>query len=79
EVIDLPGCVSQGETLEELQGNIKEAIEAVLQETTEAEQITMLTPTPPSPDISQFVILDEETARSWAVDEKGTKTVTATV
>lgn len=32
EVLELPGCVSQGETLEELHSNIREAIEAVLQE-----------------------------------------------
>ena len=29
EVTNLPGCVSQGETLEELEANILEAIEAV--------------------------------------------------
>ena len=29
EVIELPGCVSQGETLAELQANIQEAIEAI--------------------------------------------------
>ena len=31
EVLELPGCVSQGETVEEFSNNIKEAIEAVLQ------------------------------------------------
>ena len=31
EVVGLPGCVSQGETMEEVQQNIREAIEAVLQ------------------------------------------------
>jgi predicted RNase H-like HicB family nuclease len=30
EVPALPGCVSQGETLEETQNNIREAIEAFL-------------------------------------------------
>ena len=30
EVLELPGCVSQGETIEELRDNIREAIEAVL-------------------------------------------------
>ena len=29
EVYELPGCVSQGETVDELQANIREAIEAV--------------------------------------------------
>jgi len=30
EVLELPGCASQGETIEEFRRNIKEAIEAVL-------------------------------------------------
>lgn len=30
EVPSLPGCATQGETLEELKANLKEAIEAVL-------------------------------------------------
>ena len=34
EVIELPGCVSQGETSTELKANIREAIEAVLQHST---------------------------------------------
>ena len=29
EVVEMPGCVSQGETIAELQANMKEAIEAV--------------------------------------------------
>ena len=35
EVLELPGCVSQGETLEEFGHNIREAIEAVLESTLE--------------------------------------------
>jgi predicted RNase H-like HicB family nuclease len=31
EVLELPGCVSQGESLEELRANMREAIEAVLE------------------------------------------------
>ena len=34
-VPDLPGCVSIGDTLEEVQGNIKEAIELYLEVLTE--------------------------------------------
>ena len=30
EVIEMPGCVSQGETLVELQANIQEAMNAIL-------------------------------------------------
>ncbi len=31
EVLELPGCVSQGETLEEFGHNIREAVEAILE------------------------------------------------
>jgi predicted RNase H-like HicB family nuclease len=31
EVLELPGCVSQGETIDELRHNIREALEAVLE------------------------------------------------
>lgn len=31
EVPELPGCMSQGETLDELESNIREAIEGVLE------------------------------------------------
>ena len=31
EVLEVPGCVSQGETVGELRANIQEAMEAVLQ------------------------------------------------
>ena len=41
EVIGLPGCVSQGETLDELQTNMREAIEAVLE-----SQIWLIQPQP---------------------------------
>lgn len=34
EVVELPGCVSQGETSTELKANIREAIEAVVQHST---------------------------------------------
>ena len=34
EVVELPGCVSQGETSAELKANMREAIEAVLQHST---------------------------------------------
>lgn len=39
EVLELPGCVSQGETLEEFRHNIREAIEAVLQSQFESAHI----------------------------------------
>ena len=30
EIVELPGCVTQGETLDELKTNMREALEAVL-------------------------------------------------
>ena len=37
EAIDLPGCASQGETLDELRENILDAIKAYLETTTGSE------------------------------------------
>ena len=34
EVVEIPGCVSQGETIAELQANMEEAIAAVRQHST---------------------------------------------
>ena len=39
EVLELPGCVSQGETIDELRANITEAIEAVLDSELEEPRI----------------------------------------
>jgi predicted RNase H-like HicB family nuclease len=39
-VPDLPGCASQGETLEEALGNIKEAIELYLEDSPAADDAT---------------------------------------
>ena len=59
EVLELPGCVSQGETMEEFRDNIREAIAAVLESATDQtpriefhfEQMT-----PGKDDISEFSI-----------------------
>ena len=40
-VPDLPGCISQGETFEEAQKNIKEAIELYLED---ADEVYFITP-----------------------------------
>ena len=44
EVVELPGCVSQGETLDELRQNIREAIEAVLAASAESSGATVREP-----------------------------------
>ena len=42
ELLELPGCVTQGETLEELKQNMREALEAVLQQDAEELPITVV-------------------------------------
>ena len=64
EVPELPGCVSQGETIEELNANIREAIEAVTEGgDIQQEQITLLDP-PPSPVADNFIIMDRD-SEDW--------------
>ena len=38
EVIEMPGCISQGETLAELQANMQEAMEAILEHSVTSTQ-----------------------------------------
>ncbi len=42
EVVEIPGCYSQGETIEELIGNIKEAIQASIEDMKEKPVITFV-------------------------------------
>ena len=49
-VPELQGCLSQGDTLDELMANIKEAIELCLEELTQRKQ---------KPDVSKFVGVQE--------------------
>jgi predicted RNase H-like HicB family nuclease len=39
EVLELPGCVSQGETIDEFRYNIREALEAVLESESQRPRI----------------------------------------
>ena len=41
EVLDLPGCASQGETKEELKANLLDAIEAVTEASADDVQLLM--------------------------------------
>lgn len=43
EVLELPGCVSQGETVEEFRYNIREALEAVLESESQEPRIEIYT------------------------------------
>lgn len=44
EVKELPGCVSQGETLEEVRDNIIEAIDAVMESSDEGPSVFQVEP-----------------------------------
>ena len=45
EIAELPGCVTQGETLDELRDNMREAMEAVLERGAEDVQLAEVAPT----------------------------------
>jgi len=42
EVVEIPGCYSQGETIEELMENIKEAIQASLEDMNDNPTVTFV-------------------------------------
>ena len=52
EIAELPGCVTQGETLEELRANGLEAMEAALEVDTKDMQLTGVTP--PDEDVRPY-------------------------
>ncbi len=67
EVLELPGCVSQGETLEELKKNIKEAIEAVLEADAQEPHIAINeSPVLMEKDYFDFHIEEPQERHRWA-------------
>ncbi|HLF72149.1 MAG TPA: type II toxin-antitoxin system HicB family antitoxin [Dehalococcoidia bacterium] len=61
ECLELPGCVSQGESLDEMDRNIREAIELVLEVKAEdGEDLQSLMPTEP-------VFGDDPRVRRWVI------------
>ena len=75
EVLELPGCVSQGETREELRHNIREAIEAVLETQSEDANIEFqVEPTLADKDRLQFSISEQDSSFSSAGDSTETWT-----
>jgi len=65
EVLELPGCVSQGETIDEFRRNIREALDAVLESESQAPRIQMYTE--PEKDFREFAIQEsrgEEVGRA---------------
>ena len=77
EVLDLPGCVSQGETLEELQRNIREAIEAVLQREPVGGQIKLQFEPTFAPDKDVWMFVADTTSGTVTSRAKANKTWTA--
>jgi predicted RNase H-like HicB family nuclease len=62
ECLELPGCISQGETLDEMDSNIREAIELVLEVKMEdGEDLTNLVPLEP-------VLSDDPRVRRWQIE-----------
>lgn len=65
EVLELLGCVSQGETIEEFRNNIREAIEAVLESESQAPRIEISTePTLAEKEVFHFEI-PESISDTW--------------
>ena len=55
EILELPGCVSQGETMDEFRQNIREAMEAVLESESQTSRIEIYTePVLPDKEFIQF-------------------------
>ncbi len=61
-VPELPGCYTQGETLEEVRERIKEVIELVLESDTDLKEEKLESPRP----ASRFFGIEEVTIRSYA-------------
>ena len=65
EVLELPGCVSQGETIDEFRDNIREALEAVLESESEAPHIEMYTET----ILAEKELIQFGVGESWTATE----------
>lgn len=77
EILELPGCVSQGETIDELRRNIREALEAVLESESQASRIEVyLEPILAEKDFIEFDRLESREGEFGWVE--ATKTWTAT-
>lgn len=62
ECLELPGCISQGDTLDEMDYNIREAIELVLEVKIEDnEDVTSLTPGEPA-------LGEDPNVRRWEIN-----------
>ena len=64
EVLELPGCVSQGESIEEFRANIREAIGAVLESPDEEGPQFIVQVTPPPPEKDAIIYFNNE-PQTW--------------
>ena len=64
EVIELPGCVSQGETVEEFRENIREALESIIRLETQESNIEIYTGET-SEEPAEYVVLTNSFNDSW--------------
>ena len=78
EVLELPGCVSQGETIDEFRNNIREALEVILESESETPLIEIYAePTLTEKEFIQFEMLEPREAEVSWVEVNKTRTVTA--
>jgi predicted RNase H-like HicB family nuclease len=78
EVLELPGCVSQGETIDEFRHNIREALEAVLESELETPRIEIYTePALTEKEFIQFGMLESREEKAHWVEASETWTATA--
>jgi len=78
EVLELPGCVSQGETIDEFNRNIREALEAVLESESQTPHIEIYTePTLTEKESIQFEMLESREGNVRWVGAIETWTATA--
>ena len=77
EVLELPGCVSQGETIDEFRRNIREALEAVLESESQASRIEVyLEPILAEKDFIGFDVLESPEGEFGLVEANRTLTAT---
>jgi len=78
EVLELPGCVSQGETMDEFRHNIREALEAVLESESQTPRIEIYTePRLTEKEFIQFGMSESREEKVRWVKVSETRTATA--
>ena len=77
EVLELPGCVSQGETIDEFRYNIREALEAVLESESQGPRIEIYAePTLGEKEFTHFRISESRKGKARWVEASEALTAT---